>query len=120
MPSATATLRSASPKTPYRCGGWQVLKRHDIVAPNIVGVQCPALQMNKTYHQLKCCVNYAMLMRALMGCRQTFEDTLNNNVAAVRQVGGKHMSYSAKMSPDAISDCDVEECPAEDPYRCGG
>merc|ERR1719203_535164 len=45
---------------PYKCGGWQVLSRRIVGAPNSFGIQCPALQMNKKCNQFKCAVNCAM------------------------------------------------------------
>merc|ERR550532_1021769 len=29
---------------PYACGGWQTLTREVVVAPNSVGIKCPALE----------------------------------------------------------------------------
>merc|ERR1719160_2001377 len=36
---------------PYGCGGWQMLNREIIVAPNEFGIKCPALQRKKKCNQ---------------------------------------------------------------------
>mmetsp|Transcript_26061 Transcript_26061/g.82395 ORF Transcript_26061/g.82395 Transcript_26061/m.82395 type:complete len:1002 (-) Transcript_26061:73-3078(-) len=42
------------PNDPYKCGGKEMMKRDEVVAPNEFGIKCPALERQKKCAQRKC------------------------------------------------------------------
>merc|ERR1719203_807306 len=94
---------------PYACGGWQVLTRRVVAAPNSFGVQCPALQMNKKCNQFKCAVNCAMSeWGGWSGCSAECEGGEQQRTRAIL-TKPKNGGQECDTTLDARS-CNTESC----------
>merc|ERR1719446_1535698 len=51
---------SCDPATPYKCGGWQEMKREVVVPNDDCGVKCPRLSLYKRCGQYHCPINCDM------------------------------------------------------------
>jgi len=51
---------SCDPTQPYKCGGWQEMKREIVVANDDCGIQCPRLSLFKRCGQFHCPINCHM------------------------------------------------------------
>jgi len=94
---------------PYACGGWQLLQRAVVVAPNEFGIKCPPLARKKKCNQFKCPVNCVLSQFTGWGkCSKDCEGGVQSKTRAVitRPKNGGEMCDTVQESRN----CHTESC----------
>jgi len=108
---------SCPQEDPYACGGFQVLTREVLIAPNEFGIQCPTLQLQRKCSQVKCPVDCVMSEWSGFGkCTKECEGGVQGRTRSIITKplnGGTSCDTVQEERPCNTGSCD-RDCTLED------
>merc|ERR1712032_997948 len=102
---------------PYKCGGYETMKRDIVVLPDLYGMKCPALEREKKCGQKKCPVDCLMSQwsgwsKCTKDCESGVE-TKTRSVLTKPKNGGKGCDTVQEERPCNTGSCD-RDCKLDD------